>query len=86
MGWCKVIVDASSGKVLGVHVIGAHVADFIHEAALAMQVGVTVTQVAEMIHAHPTWQRDSWKRQRIRKVEPFIRFVRRQADALLTSR
>lgn len=53
-GWCKVIAEASSGKVLGVHMIGAHAADLIHEAALAMQVGATVSQVAEMIHAHPT--------------------------------
>ena len=53
-GWCKVIADASSGKMLGVHMIGAHAADLIHEAALAMQAGATVTQVAEMIHAHPT--------------------------------
>jgi len=53
-GWCKVIAEASSGKILGVHMIGAHAADLIHEAALAMQVGATVAQVAEMIHAHPT--------------------------------
>lgn len=52
-GWCKVIAT-SSGKILGVHIIGAHAADLIHEAALAMQVGATVAQVAEMIHAHPT--------------------------------
>ena len=44
----------SGGKILGVHIIGAHAADLIHEAALAMQVGATVAQVAEMIHAHPT--------------------------------
>lgn len=48
------IAEASSGKILGVHMIGAHAADRIHEAALAMQVGATVAQVAEMIHAHPT--------------------------------
>jgi len=53
-GWCKVIAEASSGKILGVHMIGAHAADLIHEAALAIQVGATVAQVAEMIHAHPT--------------------------------
>jgi dihydrolipoamide dehydrogenase len=53
-GLCKVIAEASSGKILGVHMLGAHAADLIHEAALAMQVGATVTQVAEMIHAHPT--------------------------------
>jgi len=53
-GFCKVIADAHSGKILGVHIVGAHAADLIHEAALAMQLGATVSQVANMIHAHPT--------------------------------
>jgi dihydrolipoamide dehydrogenase len=53
-GFCKVIADAGSGKILGVHIVGAHAADLIHEAALAMQVGASVTQMADMIHAHPT--------------------------------
>jgi dihydrolipoamide dehydrogenase len=54
IGLCKVIAEASTGKLLGAHILGAHAADLIHEAALAMQVGATVTQVADMIHAHPT--------------------------------
>jgi dihydrolipoamide dehydrogenase len=53
-GFCKVIADASSGRILGVHIVGAHAADLIHEAALAMQLGATVSQVADTIHAHPT--------------------------------
>jgi dihydrolipoyl dehydrogenase len=53
-GFCKVIAHAGSGKILGVHMLGTHAADLIHEAALAMQVGATVEQVADMIHAHPT--------------------------------
>lgn len=53
-GLCKVIAEASSGKILGAHMVGAHAADLIHEAALAMETGATVMQVAEMIHAHPT--------------------------------
>ena len=53
-GFCKVIADAQSGKILGVHIVGAHAADLIHEAALAMQLGATVSQLAAMIHAHPT--------------------------------
>jgi dihydrolipoamide dehydrogenase len=53
-GFCKVIADAGSGKILGVHIVGAHAADLVHEAALAMQVGATITQIADMIHAHPT--------------------------------
>ena len=53
-GLFKVIAESPGGKILGVHIIGAHSADLVHEAALAMQVGATVTQMAEMIHAHPT--------------------------------
>jgi len=53
-GLFKIITDAKSGAILGVHIIGAHAADLIHEAALAMQLGATASAVAEMIHAHPT--------------------------------
>jgi len=53
-GFFKIIAESSGGRILGVHIVGAHAADLVHEAALAMQVGATVTQMAEMIHAHPT--------------------------------
>jgi dihydrolipoamide dehydrogenase len=53
-GLFKVIADAATNKILGVHIIGAHAADLIHEAALAMECGVMVAQMAKMIHAHPT--------------------------------
>jgi dihydrolipoamide dehydrogenase len=53
-GFFKVIAESPSGRILGVHILGVHAADLVHEAALAMQVGATVTQMAEMIHAHPT--------------------------------
>jgi len=53
-GLIKVIADAESDRVLGVHVIGPHASDLVHEAALAMESGTTVTQIAETIHAHPT--------------------------------
>ena len=53
-GLFKVIAESPGGRILGVHILGAHAADLVHEAALAMQVGATVTQMAEMIHAHPT--------------------------------
>ena len=53
-GLFKVIADAASGKLLGAHIVGAHAADLIHEAALAMESGATVSQMAHMIHAHPT--------------------------------
>ncbi len=53
-GMFKVIADAKDGSILGVHIIGAHAADLVHEAALAMHLKATAVQVAEMIHAHPT--------------------------------
>ncbi len=54
-GQFKVIVDEQSKKIIGVHIIGTHAADLIHEGALAMQGGLTVQEVADMIHAHPTF-------------------------------
>lgn len=54
-GFVKVISDASTDRILGVHILGAHATDLIHEAALAMQVKASVTDLAGMIHAHPTF-------------------------------
>ncbi|UCE62918.1 MAG: dihydrolipoyl dehydrogenase [Nitrospirota bacterium] len=53
-GIFKVITDSGSNKILGVHIMGSHAADLVHEAALAMQVGTTASDLAHMIHAHPT--------------------------------
>jgi dihydrolipoamide dehydrogenase len=46
--------DAKTGKILGVHILGPHASDIIHEAALGMRLGGTVGVVAHTIHAHPT--------------------------------
>lgn len=53
-GMFKIVADAKTQNILGVHIVGAHAADLVHEAAMAMHMGATPTQVAEMIHAHPT--------------------------------
>lgn len=53
-GFYKVIAEGETGAVLGAHIVGAHAADVIHEAALAMQAGATIREMAAMIHAHPT--------------------------------
>lgn len=53
-GMFKIIADAKTQTILGVHIVGAHAADLVHEAAMAMHMGATPAQVAEMIHAHPT--------------------------------
>ena len=54
VGLFKIVADGQTGKVLGAHIVGAHAADLIHEAALAMHAGATVATMADMIHAHPT--------------------------------
>lgn len=53
-GMFKIVADAKTQNILGVHIVGAHAADLVHEAAMAMHMGATPAQVAEMIHAHPT--------------------------------
>jgi dihydrolipoamide dehydrogenase len=50
-----VITDEHTKQILGVHIIGPHAADLIHEASLAMHGGLTVADLADMIHAHPTF-------------------------------
>jgi len=54
-GFFKIITDVGSGRILGAHILGAHATDLIHELALAMEARLTVSQVADMIHAHPTF-------------------------------
>lgn len=53
-GLFKIVADAKTDRVLGVHIIGAHASDIIHEAALAIKAGLKVKDIADMIHAHPT--------------------------------
>ncbi len=53
-GLMKIIAEAKTRRIVGVHLVGAHAADLIHEAAVAMQMGATASTVAETIHAHPT--------------------------------
>ncbi|MBW1837478.1 MAG: dihydrolipoyl dehydrogenase [Deltaproteobacteria bacterium] len=53
-GQAKIVSDTASGKILGVHIIGPHATDLIAEATLAMQMGCTVKDLSETIHAHPT--------------------------------
>jgi dihydrolipoamide dehydrogenase len=53
-GLFKIIVDAKTDEIIGAHIMGAHATDVVHELALAMQLRAKVSDVAEMIHAHPT--------------------------------
>lgn len=53
-GLVKVIASSEDNKILGVHIIGPHANDLIHEGALAISNGLTVEHIANTIHAHPT--------------------------------
>jgi len=53
-GLVKLVCEASSGRMLGVHLMGPHVTDLIAEGALAVQMGATADDLAWTTHAHPT--------------------------------
>jgi len=53
-GQAKIVSDGDSGKILGVHLAGAHATDILGEAVLAVRMGATVSDLAQTIHAHPT--------------------------------
>jgi len=53
-GKVKVLADAATDRVLGVHIIGPAAGDLIGEAAAAMNFGATAEDIARVCHAHPT--------------------------------
>jgi dihydrolipoamide dehydrogenase len=54
-GFVKILADKSTDEVLGVHMIGARVADLIAEAVTAMEYRASAEDIARMSHAHPTY-------------------------------
>jgi dihydrolipoamide dehydrogenase len=53
-GFVKVVIDAESKEVLGIHVVGNGASDIIAEAALAIEMGALADDLSLTIHAHPT--------------------------------
>ncbi|HEV8607308.1 MAG TPA: dihydrolipoyl dehydrogenase [Tepidisphaeraceae bacterium] len=53
-GLVKVIADAATDRILGVHILGAHASDVIAEATLAMEFAASSEDIARAFHAHPT--------------------------------
>ncbi len=54
-GFVKILADAQTDEVLGVHMIGARCADLITEAVTAMEFRASAEDIARMSHAHPTY-------------------------------
>jgi dihydrolipoamide dehydrogenase len=53
-GFVKILADAKSDRVLGVHIIGSDAGNMIAEAAVAMEFGASAEDIARTCHAHPT--------------------------------
>ncbi|MDH5020319.1 dihydrolipoyl dehydrogenase family protein [Halobacterium rubrum] len=53
-GFVKVLADPGSGEILGAHALGRDASALLHEAVVAMRHGLTVDDVADTIHSHPT--------------------------------
>ena len=53
-GFVKILADAKTDRVLGVHIIGPHAGTLIHECCVAMEFGASSEDIARTCHAHPT--------------------------------
>ena len=54
-GMVKILSDKKTGEVMGIHMIGARVADLIAEAVTAMEFRASAEDISRMSHAHPTY-------------------------------
>ena len=53
-GFAKVLADAATDRILGVHIVGPHAGEIIAEAAVIMEFGGAAEDLARTCHAHPT--------------------------------
>lgn len=53
-GAVKILADAKTDRVLGVHILGPRASDLIAEAAVAIEFGASAEDIARSVHAHPT--------------------------------
>ena len=53
-GFVKVIADAATDEILGVHIIGAGASDLIAEAVVAMEFKASAEDIARICHPHPS--------------------------------
>jgi dihydrolipoyl dehydrogenase len=53
-GFVKVLADAKTDRILGVHMIGPYASELISEAVVAMEFGASSEDIARIVHAHPT--------------------------------
>ncbi len=56
--WAKVLVEKSSDRIVGAHLVGHHGEDLIHMFAMAMKFGITTAQIKDMIFGFPSFASD----------------------------
>lgn len=54
-GFVKIVADNKYGEILGVHILGLGAAELINEAAVLMEMQITVHELSETVHGHPTY-------------------------------
>ena len=54
VGLVKIISEKKYGEILGVHIVGPHATDLIHEACVSIKLESTIDELMHTIHAHPT--------------------------------
>ncbi len=53
-GFVQMVAEKGTGRIVGCQIVGPHAVETIHEVAVAMKHDLTVRQLAETVHAHPT--------------------------------
>ena len=53
-GFVKMLADAATDRILGVHIIGPYASELVAEAVIAMEFGASAEDIARSCHAHPT--------------------------------
>ena len=53
-GFVKVMTDATTDRILGIHILGPRASDLIAEATMVMEYAGSAEDVARVVHAHPT--------------------------------
>jgi dihydrolipoamide dehydrogenase len=60
-GLAKIIIEEGTGRIAGFHVLGPHASELLSEVSLAIRKGITINEVAEVIHPHPTLSELVWE-------------------------
>jgi dihydrolipoamide dehydrogenase len=53
-GFVKILADATTARILGVHIIGPYASELISEGVVAMEFGASAEDIARICHAHPS--------------------------------